>query len=262
MTHVLLVLLGGLILAGTLMLTLWLVYRRIRKPHVVDVAWGFGVALVTAFYGIMGEGDVYSRALLTSMVASWGLRLSWHLLVSRILHPHRDRRYDALEQKWQKNIDFRYLLFYQSQAFFMVVLTAPFLAAMQDPRPGLLPLEIVGLVVWKIGLVGEAIADRQLKAFKADAANAGKVCDAGLWSVSRHPNYFFEWLIWVGFFFVTLPAPFGWLAVLGPAVMYWLLTRVTGIPMTEEQAIRSKGDLYRQYQQTTSPFFPWFKKTS
>ena len=86
------------------------------------------------------------------------------------------------------------------------------------------------------------------------------MCDAGLWRYSRHPNYFFEWLIWVVFFVFALASPRGWVAVIGPASILYLLLRVTGIPLTEEQSLRSKGEAYRRYQRTTSPFVPWFPK--
>jgi steroid 5-alpha reductase family enzyme len=99
-----------------------------------------------------------------------------------------------------------------------------------------------------------------MKRFKADPANKGKVCEAGMWRYSRHPNYFFESLVWWAYFLFALGSPFGWTTVFCPLLMLWFLFRVTGIPLTEEQAVRSKGDAYREYQRTTSAFVPWFKK--
>ncbi len=124
------------------------------------------------------------------------------------------------------------------------------------------PLEFAGAALWLIAISGEALADAQLAAFKRRASNKGRVCDAGLWRYSRHPNYFFEWLIWVAYFVFALGSPWGWVAIVGPASILYLLLRVTGIPMTEEQSIRSRGDAYRRYQQTTSAFIPWFPKSS
>ena len=95
---------------------------------------------------------------------------------------------------------------------------------------------------------------------QADPATKGRVCSVGLWRYSRHPNYFFEWLIWVSFFFFALPAPWGWTTILCPALMLFFLLRVTGIPYTEEQSLRSRGLAYRQYQRSTSAFVPWFPK--
>jgi steroid 5-alpha reductase family enzyme len=139
----------------------------------------------------------------------------------------------------------------------VVLLGAAFLVVCLNPAPALHPLEIAGTVLWLIAISGEALADAQLAAFKRHAANQGKVCDAGLWRYSRHPNYFFEWLIWVAFLVFALGSPWGWVAIIGPASILYLLLRVTGIPMTEEQSIRSRGDAYRRYQRTTSAFVPW-----
>jgi steroid 5-alpha reductase family enzyme len=146
------------------------------------------------------------------------------------------------------------------QAASVVVLAAGFLLACVNPAAELHPLEIAGAVLWLIAISGEAVADAQLAAFKRNSAHKGRVCDVGLWRYSRHPNYFFEWLIWVSFFVFALASPWGWVAILGPASILYLLLRVTGIPMTEEQSIRSRGDAYRRYQQTTSAFVPWFPK--
>jgi steroid 5-alpha reductase family enzyme len=99
-----------------------------------------------------------------------------------------------------------------------------------------------------------------LKAFKKDPATKGKVCEEGLWKYSRHPNYFFEWLIWIGYALIAMDSPLGWIAWICPISMYILLNKVTGIPMLEELAVVSKGQMYVRYQQTTSAFFPWFKK--
>ena len=123
-------------------------------------------------------------------------------------------------------------------------------------------MEITGLALAILSLGGEALADWQLKQFKADPANRGKVCQAGLWRYSRHPNYFFESLIWWAFFLVALGSLHGWVTILCPLLMLYFLWKVTGIPLTEEHAVRSKGDAYREYQRTTSAFVPWFRKSS
>ena len=130
-----------------------------------------------------------------------------------------------------------------------------------DPRLHVGLAEWLGCALWLVALGGETLADRQLAAFKDDPANRGKVCDSGLWRYSRHPNYFFEWLVWVSFFLFALPSPWGWTTIFAPALMLFFLLRVTGIPYTEQQSLRSKGDAYRAYQRVTSPFIPWFPKS-
>lgn len=111
-----------------------------------------------------------------------------------------------------------------------------------------------------VALAGEALADRQLAAFKADPGSRGRACRAGLWRYSRHPNYFLEWLVWVAYAAFALTSPWGWTSAYAPLLMLFFLLRVTGIPMAEEQALRSRGADYREYQRTTSALFPWFPK--
>lgn len=139
------------------------------------------------------------------------------------------------------------------QAASVVLLAAAFLLASLNPSPVLHPLEYAGAALWLLALSGEALADAQLAAFKKNPANKGQVCAVGLWRYSRHPNYFFEWLVWVSFFVFALASPCGWLAIVGPASILYLLLRVTGIPMTEEQSLRSRGDAYRRYQKPRAP---------
>jgi steroid 5-alpha reductase family enzyme len=114
--------------------------------------------------------------------------------------------------------------------------------------------------LFAVSIAGESHADAQLNAFKIDPANKGKVCERGLWSASRHPNYFFVWLTWVSFALFALPASWGWLGLVAPAAILYLLLFVTGIPLTEEQSIRSRGDAYRDYQRRVSSFVPWFPR--
>jgi steroid 5-alpha reductase family enzyme len=142
----------------------------------------------------------------------------------------------------------------------LAILSLPFLLVCLNPRPGLAPVEWAGIVLWLIAVAGESLADYQLKQFKGNPASRGQVCQIGLWHYSRHPNYFFEWLIWMSFFIFALGSPWGILTAYCPALMLFFLIRVTGIPMTEDLAVKTKGEEYRQYQETTSMFVPWFRR--
>jgi steroid 5-alpha reductase family enzyme len=195
------------------------------------------------------------------MVTLWSLRLGTHLY-RRVMghHPVEDGRYVQLRQDWAGNFTTKMFGFFQLQAASVVLLGSGFLISALNPEPRLHALEITGLALWLLALAGEALADRQLAAFKRNAGGRAAVCDTGLWRYSRHPNYFFEWLVWVAYFVFALASPWGWVAVIGPASILFLLLRVTGIPLTEEQSLRSKGAAYRRYQQTTSAFVPWFPK--
>lgn len=251
--------LSGALLMATLMLILWLIQLRTGNAGIVDVGWAGGLALLAGFYFVLGDGYLPRKLLILTMAGFWGVRLAWHLF-ERYLATPEDRRYQQLRQEWQPNLQLKFFLFYQFQGLLNVVLSIPFLVMCLNPDAPLSWLEWAGLALWLVAISGEALSDWQLRQFKADPSNEGQVCQIGLWNYSRHPNYFFDWLIWVSYFVVALSSPYGWLAAISPLLMLYFFLKVTGIPPTEEQALRSKGERYRQYQRTTSAFVPWFKK--
>ena len=246
----------------------WFVARKQNNYSIVDAVWSFGFAPIAALY-LLGQKNMPEQAMLfTLMVAFWSLRLGTHLGL-RIAkhHPHEDVRYAKLRADWGAAVDRKMFWFFQLQGALQVVLSVPFLFACSrqtNPKVALTLdwLALAGFALWLLGLLGESLADRQLARFRADPANKGKVCQAGLWNYSRHPNYFFEWLVWVGYAVFALGSPWGWLGLIAPALMLHFLLNVTGIPMTEELSLKSKGDAYRDYQRTTSAFVPWFKKAT
>jgi len=245
-----------LVFAGVLAIA-----RRLNNYGVVDIAWSYAFGLLALGYALTLDGWMIRRALLAAVVTIWSLRLGTHLLrrvASR--HPREDERYGKLREEWAAHFTAKMAAFFQMQALSVVVLGIPFLVSAANPAPRLHPFEIAAVGVWLLAFLGEALADRQLAAFKRGQADSPRVCDVGLWRYSRHPNYFFEWMIWVAYALFALASPWGWLGLLSPACILWLLLRVTGIPMTEEQSIRSKGEAYRRYQQSTRAFLPWFPR--
>jgi len=240
---------------------LFLFARKIDNYSIVDVAWSYAFGALAVLYGFLAAGLPGRRLLIATLVLFWSVRLGTHLFVRiRGHHPEEDGRYQEMRTKWAAHFDREMFLFYQLQAVSLVVLSLPFALICVNPSPRLHPLEIAGAVLWLLAIAGEATADAQLAAFKRNPANRGKVCEVGLWKLSRHPNYFFEWTIWVSYFVIACASPWGWLSIVSPASILYLLLRVTGIPMTEAQSIRSRGDAYRRYQAKTSAFVPWFPK--
>jgi steroid 5-alpha reductase family enzyme len=243
--------------------TLYAVARQIDNYGVVDIAWSYAFGALAVLYALLGPGWPVRRALIASLAIAWSARLGTHLFI-RVAghHPVEDGRYRQLRQDWAANFGPRMFWFFQMQAASVILLGVVFLLPSLNPAPALHPLEVAGAALWLAAISGEALADAQLAAFKRRSAARDRVCDAGLWRYSRHPNYFFEWLVWVAYFVFALASPWGWIAIIGPASILYLLLRVTGIPMTEEQSIRSRGDAYRRYQRTTSAFVPWFPRKS
>lgn len=186
--------------------------------------------------------------------------MAWHILTDRVLTGREDGRYRDLRERFGARINLFHLGFFQFQAVLVVLVSGPFVLAASAMRHEPSWLDMAGLGLWLAGIIGEATADEQLKRFKRSGASQGKVCRAGLWRYSRHPNYFFEWLIWCSYALVAVQAHRGWLALFAPAFMLLLIMKVTGIPPTERRAVQSRGDEYRKYQRETSAFFPWFPR--
>lgn len=259
MSPLLLVALGTL-LVFLIMTALWLLGIRNKNFSYVDVGWSANFAAIALLYATFATGWETRKWIIAAMYALWSLRLAGHL-AKRIVGEPEEGRYIELRQRWATNLNAKFFGFFQLQALLNVVLTLPLLIACINPEPGLHLLEAAGVAIWLVGLIGESIADGQLAAFKRAASNHGAVCDVGLWHYSRHPNYFFEWTIWIGYAVFALASPWGWIALAMPALMLHFLINVTGVKATEEQALRSKGERYREYQQRTSMFIPLPRKS-
>ena len=248
-------LLVGAALASVAMALLWGLAVRIRDASHVDVAWAMLIACCAIVYALLADGDAGHRVLAALLASIWGFRLGLYLLFDRVLGKEEDGRYRELRRKWGENADRNFFLFFQFQAAFVVLFSLPYALTAQDPADGLGALEWLGAAVWAAGNVGVIVSDWQLARWRANPENRGKTARAGLWSWSRHPNYFFELVTWCGVALAATAAPWGWLAWTVPAVLLFLLFRVTGIPATEAQALRSRAD-YADYQRTTSVFVP------
>jgi steroid 5-alpha reductase family enzyme len=241
-----------------MMLLVWLASIRMQNAGIVDIAWALGFSILATLAAALGDGWTVRRVLVAAMVLVWSLRLGSHLY-ARVMgqHPVEDGRYRELRREWAGHVQARFFAFFQLQAILDVILAVPVFLACRNPEPRLHPLEWAGFALWLVALLGEATADLQLQRFKADPAHRGSVCRRGLWRYSRHPNYFFEWLVWCAYALFASASPWGWITLYCPLLMLYFLYRVTGIPATEGQALRSRGEGYREYQRTTSAFLPW-----
>jgi steroid 5-alpha reductase family enzyme len=252
------ILLIGAALAAALFILTWRLSLRLDNFSFVDVAWALAFTPVAGLYAALGSGWMPRRLVIAALVVAWSIRLGTHLWrrVARH-HPAEDARYRVLRQRWSGSLASKFLGFFLGQALLVWLLTLPVFLVCRNDAIGFHPLEIAGFALWFIGLAGEGIADRQLERFKAASrGNPLALCREGLWSWSRHPNYFFQSLLWWGLFLAALPAAWGWTALLAPIAMLFFLLKITGIPLTEELALEKRGDLYRDYQRTVSAFIP------
>jgi len=236
----------------------WLIQRRTRNAGYVDVSWSAMMAFAAVFYGIAGSGAGLPRLLVVMLGGIWGLRLSLHLL-SRVLNEAEDGRYRALREHWNDHQGRMFGMF-MLQAGFVVVFSLPFLAVASNPAGAFTGWTALGLIIWSLALAGESLADHQLARFRSRPESATHPCRQGLWRYSRHPNYFFEWLHWFGYLPLAIGSSNWWLALLGPVLMLVSLRWVSGIPFTEAQALRTRGENYRVYQREVNRFFPWWPR--
>ena len=239
----------------------WAVCVRIHNYSYLDVIWSLSVAILAPLYAFLGEGYPGRRTAFAAIGAVWSLRLGIYILV-RVTrhHPTEDKRYATLRKNWPGPL--RFLMFFEIQSLIGVMFSLPFLFASLNSHRGLRPIEIVGLSIALLATAGEALSDWQAQRFKREPHDKLAINNEGLWRYSRHPNYFFESLVWWGFFIAALGSPWGWSTVVCPLTMLYLLLNVTGIPLTEKHSLESRGEAYRRYQKTTSRFIPWFPKAS
>ena len=252
--------LSGWGVAAIVFTILFLDELRRNDASAVDAGWSLTIGVLAIFFAVQAPGDIERRILVGAMAAIWAFRLALFLFVNRVWKKPEDGRYVRMREWLGPRAHLGFFLFYQMQAFWTVLFAIPFMVVMSIERGGLGMLDYIGVAIWLIAVGGEALSDLQLARFRGNPANKGKTCRTGLWRYSRHPNYFFEWVHWFAYVVMAFGAPFGWLAWWGPALMLLFLFKLTGIPHTEKQALVSRGDDYRRYQEETSIFIPWFPK--
>ena len=243
----------SLFFASAIMFVVWLIQYKTDNAGFVDVSWAFCTALIGIYFAYMNTDSLVLRNYIVAiMIGLWGFRLGYFLL-KRVLNENEDRRYQYMKQYCGKYAQLAMFLFFQLQATWAVLFALTILAVVNNKNVNLQITDYVAIVIWCISLSGEYLADWQLSQFRK-LNNNSKVCKIGLWHYSRHPNYFFEWLHWGTYIFLSFGSPLWWLSWLIMFVVLIFLVKITGIPYTEQNALRTKGDAYREYQQTTSAF--------
>ena len=238
----------------------WLYQVKKKNAGIVDAIWSYGIMIASIYYAITSSGDIQIRILVALIGGLWFLRLGTHIFL-RMLSEPEDGRYAYVRQLYGNKTNLFHLGFFLFQAGLIVLFSLPMWLASQHTDPNMVAM-ISAVLIVAIALLGEYQADHQLHLFRSDPDNKGKTCRVGLWKYSRHPNYFFEWCHWFAYPVMAIGMPNGFWLWLSPVCMFIFLWYITGIPFTEKQALKSRGDDYRNYQKTTSAFFLWPPKQS
>lgn len=240
----------------------WFLYLKTQNTSIIDVFWSIAITVSALCYSGGIKFSHPSVLLIQCLLIIWAVRLSIYLFFTRILPKHNDSRYEQLAAGWKMKKNISFLLNFQFQGLLAMVIATPFLFITQHiSQLNLYCLLIMAGIM--LAIILESIADFQLFFFKKkNKFNDNEaVCNIGLWQYSRHPNYFFDWLSWLGFAMLAVQAPYGWVVLLSPGLLLFLMLGIT-IPITEQQSLQSRGEAFQHYQKTTRVFFPWLKKAS
>ncbi len=230
----------------------------LKKNDIVDIAWGMGFILITVMFLILVREYHLRRILVSTLVFIWGLRLAFYIFI-RNKGKKEDFRYAQWKHDWGKYWIIRsYLQVFLLQGFFMLTIAYPLFLLTQDQPDHINYLDIIGLCLWLTGFFFEAVGDAQMRSFKLDPNNKGKIMNQGLWKYTRHPNYFGESAMWWGIFFITLNVQHGWIAIFSPVIITLLLLKVSGVPLLEKKY--EYNPEYKEYIRKTSSFIPLLPK--
>ena len=237
----------------------FLIAQSRRNNGLVDVAWGLGFILSAGISLALGRPQGAVPWVAFGCVVLWGIRLTWHLARRNWNRPE-DYRYKNMRDTWNPRTFYlrMFVQIYLLQFALNYLINLPVIVAGLEDRAPWNPVAMLGLAVWIAGFFCEALADRQLRVFKADAANRGKLLTTGLWRFSRHPNYFGEAVQWWGLWILTIGGGRNLWLFFSPLLITLFLVFVSGVPMLEKK-YAGRAD-WEAYKSRTSKFILWFPK--
>jgi steroid 5-alpha reductase family enzyme len=229
-----------------------------KDNSIVDIAWGSGFVLVGVVTFFLRPGFEARHVLIGLLVTVWGVRLAAHIYLRR-----RGRGEDFRYAKWRQDwgrwfVPRSFLQVFMLQGVFMLIIASPIIIVNRSLEKGLTILDALGGLLWLVGFLFEAVGDYELKRFKQKPESKGRILTDGLWKYTRHPNYFGEATLWWGIFLIALSVPGGWVTIISPLTIGFLLLRVSGVTMLERKY--AGNEEFVSYARRTSAFIPWFPK--
>jgi len=240
---------------------IFFIIAQVKKNNgLADMAWGLGFIVVTLTGLIYTQNFTYLTLAVTALVLLWGFRLFFYIGIRNWSKPE-DYRYVDMRNKWKTNLKLKaFFKVFMLQGILLYIISLPIQFAMQTKKGVSEPLEFVilgiGILLWIVGFYFEAVGDAQLKTFKKDPANKGKIMQSGLWKYTRHPNYFGEALMWWSVWIVSIATLelLSFIGFVGPLLITLLLLFVSGVPLLEKKYKDNKD--FQAYAKKTSIFFP------
>ena len=254
------------ILVVTIVMTLvmaaaWAVQRALKNGGWTDVFWTYGTGLTCAIAAIETDRGIEWRHILVAlMVALWALRLGTYVAL-RVARSPEDVRYAYMRDLFGDGLQARMFGLLIVQGPVTGLLSIGILFAARQPDAAFRLQDLAGILILLLAIGGETLADRQMQRFKAASHSKDSVCDRGLWALSRHPNYLFEWIGWFAYPVMALTSHDAWslLSFIAPLLMYLVLRYATGVPPLEAAMLRRKGSAYRDYQERVGVLLPHWR---
>jgi len=244
-------------------ITLWLISLAIRDSSIGDPLYSLSMVIAATVFYFVCKGNPQRQLLILAMTYVWALRLASYIGWRN--WGREDPRYARLRAH-AESLGKNYALYSLTHVFLSLgaatgfAISFPLFLAQRSPSPDLGLLALIGVLLYIIGLTLETLADIQLAAFKRDPANQNKIMQSGVWRYSRHPNYFGETLVWIGFFLIALETPWGWLAIVSPLMLLWVLLGPLGVGLVERRMKKKRPEAFADYARRTSVFVPWVPK--
>ena len=230
-----------------------------KRAEIVDLCWSVSILINAVVLTISYQAYGPRTYILLIGLGLWAFRLCYYLYKTRIKAPHEDPRYNKLRENWGKSAQRNFLILFIGQWALSVILSVTFIPIIANQLSVQIS-DILGAVIFVSGIIGESIADGTLREYVSRAENRGTICEVGVWRYSRHPNYFFEWMMWLSYPLYAIGADWWALSLIGPCIMYLLLRYVTGVPPLEKRMRASRGVVFDEYAMRVSEFWPRFPK--
>lgn len=242
------------------MIFAWWLQRATQNAGWVDVVWTFSSSLALASVALAAPGITWRQIMLAIILLMWGARLGGYI-AWRVATQPEDARYALMRQTSGRGFQYKMAWLIAGQGPVTGLISLGVYLAAAQPSPSFCFTDGLGVAIIILALAGEALADFQLKSWKAQQTNAKGICTVGLWSLCRHPNYFCEFLFWVAFPVIAFTQkPLTWVALIAPLLMFLVLRYLTGVPPLEATMLARRGKIYRDYQAQTNAMWPSFKK--